>query len=128
MPPSGRHRQITLRTPLSLDVIRDRNALFRETAEGWVENVYLLRLINMDDAAHRFEISIEAAGSMALVADGRSISVPPDGVSSTPARVRADPHRLGARSTPFLFHVRAVDDPELEVREEARFVGPTPRP
>ena len=32
-----------LRTPLELDVIRDRNALYRQTSDGMVENVYTLK-------------------------------------------------------------------------------------
>jgi|TARA_B100001964_G_C14131435_1_gene553072 polyferredoxin len=37
---------IFTRNPVSLDVIRDRNALYRETGEGLIENVYTLRVIN----------------------------------------------------------------------------------
>src|SRR5690606_28161943 len=31
------------RDPVGLDVIRDRNALYRETSDGWIENVYTLK-------------------------------------------------------------------------------------
>ena len=44
---------IIIRTPAKLDVIRDRNALFRETDEGLVENVYTLRILNKDNQAHK---------------------------------------------------------------------------
>ncbi|MGD2056376.1 MAG: cytochrome c oxidase accessory protein CcoG, partial [Gammaproteobacteria bacterium] len=42
------------RSPLGLDVIRDRNRLYRETDEGKIENVYVLKILNMDDKAHAF--------------------------------------------------------------------------
>ena len=37
---------LALRSPVSLDVIRDRNALYRESRPGYIENVYTLRIIN----------------------------------------------------------------------------------
>jgi len=39
---------IATRIPLELDIIRDRNALYRETVDGLIENIYTLKLINMD--------------------------------------------------------------------------------
>jgi cytochrome c oxidase accessory protein FixG len=38
-----------LRTPMGLDVLRDRNALYRELADGTVENVYTARVMNKDE-------------------------------------------------------------------------------
>jgi ferredoxin len=45
------------RTPLIVDVMRDRNALFREVPGGLIENVYTLRIQNMDDDAHAYVIT-----------------------------------------------------------------------
>ncbi|UCE89298.1 MAG: cytochrome c oxidase accessory protein CcoG, partial [Pseudomonadota bacterium] len=39
---------LATRVPLGLDIIRDRNVLFRETREGYIENVYTLKVVNMD--------------------------------------------------------------------------------
>ena len=57
---------IASRTPLVLDVIRDRNTLYRETGEGLVENVYTLKLINMDDMDHRYAITVSGIEGMEL--------------------------------------------------------------
>ena len=43
---------IAVRTPAKLDIIRDRNTLYRETSEGLIENVYTLRILNKDDETH----------------------------------------------------------------------------
>jgi len=48
------------RVALGLDVIRDRNQLYRETNEGLIENVYTLKILNMDTAAHSYQL--EASG------------------------------------------------------------------
>ena len=41
---------IATRDPLSLDVIRDRNAFYRETLDGMIEKVYTLKIINKGGA------------------------------------------------------------------------------
>ena len=51
---------ISQRMPLELDIIRDRNSLYRETNDGLVENVYTLKVINMDEKAHRYSLRYQA--------------------------------------------------------------------
>lgn len=118
---------LVLRTPFEVDVIRDRNALFRETSEGMIENVYTLKLINMDEAAHDYRLSVSGIDGMALVIERQSTRVPAGEVLSLPAKVRADPDALERRSTTIVFTVEAEDDEHLHVEEEARFLGPAPR-
>ena len=112
------------RTPLGLDVIRDRNALYRETREGLVENVYILKLINMDDKDHRYRISVSGIKGMKLTLDTESIPVAAHEVLNVSARVEADPYSLERTSSTITFTLQAVDDDSLRVSEEARFLGP----
>ncbi len=46
------------KTPLRVELIRDRNMLYRELDDGLVENIYKLKLINQDRVAHRYLVSI----------------------------------------------------------------------
>jgi len=48
------------RSPLRMDVIRDRGVLGREVPGGWVENVYRLQLMNATEAA--MTLQLHAAG------------------------------------------------------------------
>jgi cytochrome c oxidase accessory protein FixG len=112
------------RTPLALDVIRDRNALYRETHEGLVENVYTLKLINMDGKDHRYEIAVSGIDGMELRLDADRIPVAAREVLSISARVRADPYSLERASSTIVFTLQAIDDDSLRVEEEARFLGP----
>lgn len=50
---------ISDRVPLRAELIRDRNALYRELADGTIENVYTLKLINMDDRPHRYTLEVQ---------------------------------------------------------------------
>jgi len=112
------------RTPLALDVIRDRNTLYRETNEGMVENVYILKLINMDDKEHRFEISVSGIDGLKLDLDTDQVPVDAHEVLSVSARVKVDPYTLERTSSTINFTLQSIDDASLRVEEEARFLGP----
>ena len=112
------------RTPLGLDVIRDRNQLYRETSEGLIENVYILKLLNMDDVEHTYELRVSGIEGLQLYMDMPEIRVPGGGVMELPVRLRVEEGSLEARSTSVEFVLTAADDAALTVIEEARFLGP----
>ncbi len=117
---------ISQRTPLRLDIIRDRNALYRETNQGLVENVYTLKILNMEEQPHRYELTVSGLEGAKLLLDREQIEVAGGGVLTLPARVRIDPEDLDAASSELLFTIHDTDDPErLTVTEPARFLGPT---
>ena len=112
------------RTSLGLDVIRDRNRLYRETSEGLIENVYILKILNMDDAAHEYELSVRGIEGLKMRVDTDTIRVESGEVAELPVSLRADEADLEARSSSVTFELMATDDPALAVEEEARFLGP----
>ena len=115
---------IVSRTPLALDIIRDRNALYRETNEGLVENVYTLKLINMDDDEHVYKISVLGIDGMELDIDRNPVPVAAREILNVSARVRADPYSLKRSSSIIIFTLEATGDSSHRVDEEARFLGP----
>ncbi|MGB5338688.1 MAG: cytochrome c oxidase accessory protein CcoG [Gammaproteobacteria bacterium] len=112
------------RTLLGLDVIRDRNTLYRETPAGLIENVYILKILNMDDAAHTYTLSVDGIPGIQLHADAQSIRAEAGTVMEFPVRLQADEGDLEVRSSKVVFQLIANDDPALAVQEEARFLGP----
>jgi polyferredoxin len=117
---------IAYRPMLELDIIRDRNSLFRETGMGMIENVYTLKLINKDPQAHDFEIDIEGVDGMKLNMPNPVISVASGDVVEAPVSIEVDPADLEKRTTHINFTMKALDNPELSITEEARFLGPYP--
>ena len=119
---------ITQRTPLELDIIRDRNSLYREMSSGLVENVYTLKVINMDVKPHRYvlEVSGEKSGlkNLELIRKDQPIDVPSGEVLTLPVAVRIDPAELRKVANQIEFILYAEDDPKLSRREIARFLGP----
>ena len=113
------------RKPIALDVIRDRNTLFRETNEGLIENVYTLKILNMDDRPHTYKLSVKGLDDPILKADVKEIKVASGKVIKFPVRVQVDEDHIKARSTQIEFTLSAVDDPvNLSVTQDARFLGP----
>jgi cytochrome c oxidase accessory protein FixG len=112
------------RMPLELDIIRDRNALYGETTEGLVENIYTLKLINMDNKAHTYQLSAKGLKDMILVNRKGNITVNSGEVVDLPVRVQVDPVNLEEAGNDIEFHLQAIDNPELQVIETGRFIGP----
>jgi len=112
------------RMPLRLDIIRDRNALYRETTEGLVENIYTLKIINMDGKPHVYRLSVDGLEGLRLINKRGEIEVPSGKVVTVPVRVQVDPVNLKRTGTDLNFHLEAVDDPELSLVEQGRFIGP----
>ncbi|TCO81238.1 cytochrome c oxidase accessory protein FixG [Plasticicumulans lactativorans] len=118
---------ISVRTPLQLDVIRDRNALYRMTDDGLAENVYTLKILNMDEHPHRFALAVHGAPGMRLDAAADAIAVAAGEVLTLPVRVSADPQDLPAASSDIRFELRALDTPDLRTATTGRFLGPARR-
>ena len=113
-----------LRTPVELDIIRDRNALYRLSRPGFVENVYLLRVINKDEQPHTYEISVTGLPTIALETDPPEIAVAASDVGTIAARVLIEDGAAAGGGHDIEFTLHAVDAPELATTEPSRFIAP----
>ncbi len=115
---------VLLRVPLRLDVLRDRNALYRETIEGLIENTYTLKVMNMDNSAHRYVLSARGIDGLQWRTDKPEVAVAAGEVTEVPVRLQADRSNLTQRSTPVYFRLEAADVEGLSTEQTARFLGP----
>ncbi|MFT5481628.1 MAG: polyferredoxin [Halieaceae bacterium] len=114
------------RIPLELDVIRDRNQLFISREDGSLENIFSIRLLNMDNAPHQFSLYIEGLDGAQVL--GESLhNVDASEVRSINLRISLDPDTLLTPSTEFTFHVQATDDPKLFASSPSTFLKSTLR-
>lgn len=111
------------RIPLELTVIRDRNTLFVETADGGVENIYRLHIVNMDPRPHEFVLSIDGVAGAEIRGD-RRYRLDGGEDRDVTLRVRAPASALPAPSTELVFEIVADDMPSLRVATESRFMKP----
>ncbi len=116
---------VLLRVPLKLDVLRDRNALYRETFDEKIENTYTLKIMNMDNQAHRYTLSAHGIDGLQLHSNRPDIAVAAGEVVEAPVSLLAEREHLTQRSTPVYFRVQASDVEGLSAEQTARFLGPT---
>ena len=115
---------IATRAPLLVDVIRDRNALYRVAADGSIENAYLLRIVNKEDRPHVFTVRIDGAPDIVLVEAGATHAAAAGEVLTVPVTLRAPAGRVRGRAD--LRFVVDSDAEGVQAVEEARFFGPIP--
>jgi cytochrome c oxidase accessory protein FixG len=115
---------VVLREPVDVETLRDRNALYRETPEGLIENVYTLKIFNKDNKAHRFVVSVSGIPGARVVMDQPDVPVAPGESASVPMRVRVDPTVLERSSNAIRITVQARDQPDIRSVENERFLGP----
>ena len=120
----GAFYSILTRTPIGMDVIRDRNSLYRETNDGLIENVYIIKLLNMDGQDHSYTLTAEGIPGLILKKDSAEIVVKSGEVIELPVRLQVDANNLKQRSNEITFTLNAIGYDELSVVEEARFLGP----
>jgi cytochrome c oxidase accessory protein FixG len=112
------------RTPVILDVIRDRNSLYRELPDNFVENIYTLKVINQSNESREFSLSVSGLDGVVLDGAGDSVRVEGGGILSLPVRVRANRDDVQGVNTIF-FNIEALDDASVAIEEDSRFISPT---
>ena len=114
---------IVMRVPLELDIIRDRNSLYRETNDGLIENVYTLKVLNKSQQTHTYSISVEGLPDYTYIGD-KVVTVEGGEVFSTPISVATDPYNLEDAVTEIQFTVTTMSDSGdvITVSEPTKFL------
>jgi cytochrome c oxidase accessory protein FixG len=111
------------RMPLIVDVIRDRDALYREVDGESIENTYTLKLINLDGASHAYRVVATGLEQLRVAEPSEPIRVPAGTVSNVVVRLQAPEARvLGVHR--ITLSVMALDRPRIQVHEISSFIGP----
>jgi cytochrome c oxidase accessory protein FixG len=115
---------LLVRIPVGVDISRDRNILYREAANGNLENVFKIRIMNQDDKPHTFVISLEGFPGAILDPDEKETFVESGEIIDTLVRVQASEDVIENRSTNITLRATATDDEKLTDNEDARFIAP----
>ena len=114
---------LALRTPLKLDVMRDRGSMGREVNDGDIENVYRLQVMNTGERAHRFRIDVAGLPGV-RIAEQEEVVLDGATTRAVPVRVQATGSGLASGSHKIKFTLTALDQPDLAVHEDAVFIVP----
>jgi cytochrome c oxidase accessory protein FixG len=110
------------RVLLRADLLRDRNALYRELPGNLIENVYTLKLINMDLRAHQYRIEVLNNDDMRIFISPEP-RLEPEEVGNFILRMQA-PASAGRGSIKVDVRFSTVDEPIIERTVSARFLMP----
>ena len=110
------------RTLVGFDVSKDR-VLYRENAEGRIENVYSLKIMNKDQHDHTYVL--DATGLPDLKLQGkREIKVAAGDIVSLPVELSIAPEKLPSSTNEVFFILKDADNNDINVKAKSRFIGP----
>jgi polyferredoxin len=116
---------VATRAPLIVELLRDRNALYRIAPDGSIENGYTLKLVNKSDRAQRYRVRIESAAPLTLREGEVLLDAAPESVLNRALTLRAAPGAVVGRESLRLV-VEALEPPHTRAALDAAFFGPVP--
>jgi cytochrome c oxidase accessory protein FixG len=118
----GLATSLALRTPLKVDVVRDRGALSRIVAGGRLENVYRLQVMNATEETQRYRITADGLPGLE-VASEPVLAVGPAESRWVPVRLQVPYGSAAPGSHPIQFRIEATGA-DIHVHEKSVFLVP----
>ncbi len=112
-----------MRTPLKVDVIRDRGAIARMVEQGRIENVFRLQAMNATEVVQTLEVSVQGLPGLEIASE-RQVVVQPTEVRSLVLRVQIPPGSTTGGSHPIKFQIRSLNDSGIDIKEDSVFLVP----
>ena len=116
---------IALRKPAIMDIIRDRNTLYRDVGRQGIENGYTVRVINKHNEDHTYVLSVSGIDGINIDSE-TAFSLAGESVLTLPISVTA-PHENAGGGHVIEFRLDSTDGSGITLIEESRFRGPTDR-
>ncbi|MDZ7643121.1 MAG: cytochrome c oxidase accessory protein CcoG [Woeseiaceae bacterium] len=113
---------IVFRQPVILDVLRDRNTLYRDAGSRGIENSYTVRIVNKHNVPHTYRLSVTGLPGLEI-RTATEIDVAPESVASLPVSVTV-PHEYAIGGNTIEFRIESLEDGAIAMTEESRFRGP----
>jgi polyferredoxin len=113
---------LVTRTPLKVDVVRDRAALSRIVAGGKLENIYRLQIMNATEGPQRYRISARGLEGLE-VASETEVDIGAAESRWVAVRLQVPYGSVPAGSHPVQFDIQAVDR-AAHVTEKSVFLVP----
>lgn len=114
---------IVTRVPVGLEAQRDRGVRMYRVVEDSIQNVYTLKISNMDRATHIYDVEVE--GDYEFDVQGyKSIPAIEGEVLTIPVRVSVKQSELKSKKSEIRFRVRARENPAITATNTTTFIGP----
>ena len=113
---------LSMRSPMRVDIIRDRGVMSRIVDGGKIENVYLVRVMNTTESEQNYEIRVNGLPG-AVVAEGGEMTIGPAQVEQHVVSVRVPFGTIEPGSHPIYLDIRETGS-NAQVTEKAAFLVP----
>ena len=115
---------LATRDPFRVNVMREGSVLSRPTADGRVENLYRVKVFNMDERPRRYRIAAEGLPSLDMASmEGAEFEVSSTGSRTLAVYLRVDPEKVGSGIHDVRFTVTTADEgARLTVVERSTFL------
>lgn len=114
---------VSNRAPVTVDVGRDRGAHMYKVQGDNVENVYMLKVHNMDRQAHEFDLTVEGPHAF-KIKRYRAVPIETNEIFSFPVRVVVDKSELKNSKTSVTFIITSKEDDKVFAQEKSVFIAP----
>ncbi len=120
-----------MRPTVRVDIIKDRGVMVRENKQGWLENAYMLHIINTKDTPQYLVAEVEGFPDIAITGLPEALLLPAGQTVERPVQVATIPEYAGKGSHPIKFHFRVYDAPDVTsaakpletLTEKSNFIG-----
>ncbi|QOF77478.1 cytochrome c oxidase accessory protein CcoG [Variovorax sp. 38R] len=120
---AGLLASLVARTPLKVDVVRDRASLARIVEGGRLENVYRLQIMNATERTQHYRIAARGIDGLSVVSPEEAIEVEPAQARWVAVRLQVPYGAAPAGSHTVHFDIREADG-AAQVSEKAVFLVP----
>ena len=108
------------RVPLQLNAVHDHRNLYRLTANGEIENAYVLSVSNMDQDSQLLSIEVKGLDNFKYIGP-KDISLSPGESTEIPVTLTVDKNSIRSFNTPISFVIQNINDPEMVAKSDANF-------
>ena len=111
------------RTPLKVDVVRDRGVVARMVGQGQIENVYRLQIMNATESRQQYLLSATGIEGLRIMSDS-AVAVDAASARWVPMRLQAMANSAPPGSHPITLTVTAQGAMQTQVSEKSVFLVP----
>ena len=112
--------------PMGLDILRDRNQLFRENSEGLIENTYTLKILNKTLNSQTYRLDVEGLPEYQWFGP-REVTLKAGEIYTLPVSLAVDPFNLKRPTLDVQFVLKregaAPDDSKGTLRQPSKFIS-----
>ncbi|MBQ0715277.1 MAG: cytochrome c oxidase accessory protein CcoG [Paraperlucidibaca sp.] len=114
-----------MRTPLSIEAMRDRGALFTESYDGVIENSYTLKVQNKSQKDYQYRIEVRCDSIPVTMEGGtKYMTLQAGELATVPLTVTLQDTDMKGRSADIEFVVTRIDDESIQDSTESTFMMP----